>query len=264
MSGESPHTSPSRTNPRFKSNGREKLLKAKEIQLREHELELVQYERQMTEMYEQLALWRDQCVEALKTETQSAVIPDMPPTLQKLDKMRKKTPSTSSTSTSSINQEDEELMLLIEESTKTTKEKAAIVNGKLKELSEKPGDDQSLPTGSSKQPLNLIEPLTKPPKKVSSEFQGKSNPHLVDKKVQTLKKSHKKCSSISISNGDEIQETIEQTIDEEDKAVQQIKDKEMVKSLIFSFIPIHCNSNRNSIFFCLSFDLFRESIYIQV
>lgn len=191
MSEDSPHS----PNPRF--NGKEKLLKAKEIQLREHELELVKYEQQMTEIYEQLSQWRDQCLEAAKNGEITS-IPEMPATLLKLDKMRKKSNTTQpSDSNSTENQEDEELMLLIEESTKTTKEKAAMVNGKLKELSDgrKSKNSDQLPI-TPKAPANLIEQLTKPPEKVDNESQGKSNPHLINKKIQTLK-THKKCNSVT-------------------------------------------------------------------
>ena len=190
--------------PASRRGDREQLLAAKEIQLREHELELLQFESKMDELYRQMALWRDACADTLqKASKEDVTLPEIPSALLKFDRTRKKkkkekrlSDTRASQSSDETSDEDDEVMILIEESSKTRKEKAKKA---IKDISSdmiSPLDDQ--PAKPNFVAPSLIEPLTKPPERTESDLSAQlSSPKLVNKNLLQVNTKHKKTHSVS-------------------------------------------------------------------
>lgn len=172
-------------------NDREKLLNAKEIQLREHELELIKQESRVTELCNQLILWRDECIKIIEEAmAENIVLPEIPVELQALEKsfdkddLQNSSDGLSSPMLTPINPtEEEELMFMIEESTKTRLSETELsLSSSLSEGIVPPSLASSLSSLSPQASAvpTLIEPLTKPPEReeVTKQIEN-STSHLI-------------------------------------------------------------------------------------
>ena len=95
------------------SISRERSLQSKENRLREQELELLNFQNQMKESYEEFMKWRETCVSLLSESSLS--FPDPPKQLISLNLCSEKD---SNPPSPQMTPADEELMLLVEESAK--------------------------------------------------------------------------------------------------------------------------------------------------
>ena len=145
----------------FESVNREKSIQNKETKLREHELELLQFEYRMKESFQLLSQWRKSCLEALSAPScDSNSIPEPPEELQKLigtDPLSDKL-----SGATVISKEDEGLMLLVEGSAKAQQDKVIL------------SSPSTGPIPHNRPISCLIEPLSVPPLQEGGDRVGKS------------------------------------------------------------------------------------------